>query len=338
MKFLIIQTAFAGDVILSLPLVQVLRKRYPASKIDFLCIPKTSELLVGNPNIDEVIVYDKRGTDKSLSGFFRIVKRLKKEKYNYVFGVQRFLRTTLLAYFVHKTRSVSYNNSSFSFLYDETVNYQNKHEILRVLDLIKPLGINENNIIRPELFPSEEDKIKIDGIYKGLNISSKSELVCIAPGSVWFTKRFPKEKFIRLINLCEKDNFRIALIGGPDDAPLCDDIIKNTTNNNVYSFAGKLTMLQSAELIKRSSALVTNDSAPLHLGNAVGTKVIALFGSTVRDFGFYPAGDGDKVFEINGLACRPCTNHGKKECKIKSFDCMNLIREEDIYAEIKKSI
>lgn len=338
MKFLIIQTAFIGDVILSLPLAQVLKKQYPSSRIDFLCIPKTSELLTGNPYIDRVIVYDKHSDDKSVSGFFSIIRKLKKDKYNYIFGVQRFLRTTLISYLARKMRTVSYNNSSLSFLYSETVNYQSKHEILRVLDLLKPLGINENGIIRPELFPSDEDRAIADDIFKGLNITSKNELVCLAPGSVWFTKRFPKEKFISLLNLCEKDKFKIVLIGGNEDRPLCEDIIKKTTNNEVYNFAGKLTLLQSAELIGRSSVLVTNDSAPLHIANAVNTKVIALFGSTVKDFGFYPIGENDKVFETDGLDCRPCTNHGKNSCKIKSFGCMNLIKVEEIYAEIKKSI
>ncbi len=338
MKFLIIQTAFIGDVVLSLPLAQVLKRQYPSSRVDFLCIPQTSELLKGNPYIDRVIVYDKHSGDKSFLGLLRINRKLKTDEYNYVFGVQRFLRTTLISYFIRKVRSVSYKNSSWSFLYSETVNYQNKHEILRVLDLLKPLGINENKIIRPELFPSDEDRSRVDEIFRGLNIREKNELVCIAPGSVWFTKRFPKGKFISLLNLCEKEKFKVALIGGSKDAALCDEIIKTTTHNEVYSFAGKLSLLQSAELIRRSSVLVTNDSAPLHIANAVGTKVIALFGSTVKDFGFYPAGDNDKVFEINGLACRPCTNHGKNSCRIKSFDCMNLIKEEDIRSEIVKSI
>jgi heptosyltransferase-2 len=135
-----------------------------------------------------------------------------------------------------------------------------------------------------------------------------------------------------------KERFKVALIGGKDDVKLCEFIINKTSHNEVYNFAGKLSILQSAELIKNSALLITNDSAPLHLANSVGTKVIALFGSTTKDFGFYPTGDNDKVFEIAGLKCRPCSNHGKKECPIHTFVCMNNISEIDIYEEIKKTL
>jgi len=338
MKFLIIQTAFAGDVILTLPLVQALKKQYPSSDADFLCIPKTAGLLEGNPYIRNVIVYDKRSADRRVSSFFKVVNRIKAERYNYIFGVQRYLRTTLMAFLGKSGRTISYKNSALSFLYTETVNYADKHEILRVLDLIKPIGINENEIIRPELYQSEKEVKAVDDILRGLNVRTRKELLCIAPGSVWYTKRFPKEKFRNIINLCSKDGFKIALIGGEEDTELCRDLSSNTSNNEVYNFAGKLSFLESAELIKRSGALVTNDSAPMHLGYAGGTKVIAIFGSTVKGFGFYPAGRGDSVFEVSGLDCRPCTNHGKDRCKIKTLDCMNRIDETEIYAEIKKTL
>jgi heptosyltransferase II len=338
MKFLILQTAFVGDVILSLPLVQVLKKKYPDSEIDFLCIPKTAPLLEGNPYINEIILYDKHSKEKHIDSFIDIVKKLRSKKYDVVFTIQRFLRSTLISKLSGARRTVSYDKSTLSFLYSDRVVYEKKHEILRVLDLLKPLGITINEFVKPELFPSAEDVKIVDDIIKGLNVKSKSDLIAVAPGSVWFTKRYPRLKFINLLNICDKEKFKVALIGGDDDRKLCESIIKSTTNNEVYNFAGKLSFLQSAELIGRSCLLVTNDSAPLHLANAVGTRVIALFGSTVRDFGFYPFGNKDVLLEVNGLKCRPCTNHGKQYCPIETFDCMNGIEEEKIYEKIKETL
>ncbi|MFA5011432.1 MAG: glycosyltransferase family 9 protein [Ignavibacteria bacterium] len=338
MKVLIIQTAFYGDVILSLPLVQVLKKNKSDYSIDFMCIPKTSEILKGNPYINKVIIFDKYESAKGISGFRNVITEVRNNNYDVIISVQRYTRSSIIAKLSGAEKRVSYENSSLPYFYTDKVPYSQKHEINRVLNLLKPLGIFESKIIKPELFPSDEDKNEVIKIFNGLNIKSKSNLICIAPGSVWFTKRFPEEKFVELLNMMDKSNLKIALLGGKDDTKLCENIIKKSTNNEVYSFAGKITILQSAELIKNCSLLITNDSAPLHMANAVGTKVIALFGSTTKEFGFYPIGVNDKIFEINGLKCRPCSNHGRKNCPIHTFDCMQNINVRDIYNEIVSSL
>jgi len=338
MKILIIQTAFLGDVILSLPLVQVLKEKMYDCTIDYLCIPKTQEILHNNPHIDNIIVYDKHGEGKGLNGLNKIADEVKKNKYDVVISVQRFLRSTIIAKRSGAKKTISYDTSTLSFLYTDKVEYKEKHEIPRVLDLLSPLGIKDLALIKPELYPSEEDKAEVTKIFKGLGVSDKKDLICVAPGSVWFTKRFPKDKFVTLLNMMDRDKVKVVLVGGKEDEKLCDYIISRTTHNEVYSFAGKLPILQSAELIKHSALLITNDSAPLHLANSVGTKVIALFGSTTKDFGFYPTGGNDKVFEVTELKCRPCSNHGKQECPIHTFDCMNNISEKEIYEEVKRSL
>jgi heptosyltransferase-2 len=338
MKILLIQTAFLGDVILSLPIIQVLKNKFPDSIVDYMCIPRTKEILQNNPLINEIIVFEKHNEGKGISGLINIITKVKNNKYDVVISIQRFLRSTLIAKRSGAEKTISYNSSTLSFLYTDKVDYKQKHEIERVLDLLAPLGINNIPLLKPVLFPSEEDKGIIAKIFKGLGITDRKNLICIAPGSVWFTKRFPKDKFITLLNLMDKENIKVALLGGKEDVNLCDDILSTTTHNEVYNFAGKLSILQSAELIKNSALLITNDSAPLHIANSVGTKVIALFGSTTKDFGFYPIGDNDRVFEISGLKCRPCSNHGKNECPILTFECMKNISENEIYEEVKKSL
>lgn len=338
MKVLIIQTAFLGDVILSLPLIQVLKNNLPDSCLDFLCIPKTKEILDNNPYINDVIIYDKHSAGNSIAAFNMVVSKIKSSNYDVVISIQRFLRSTLLAKRSGAPKTISYKNSVFSFLYTDTVEYSKKHEILRVLDLLQPLGFTDIPMVKPELFPSENDKNEVLKVFNGLGIKDRNQLISVAPGSVWFTKRFPKEKFVKVLDLMDKEKFKVALIGGSEDVKLCNYIISKTTNNEVYNLAGKLSILQSAQLIKNSSLLITNDSAPLHLANSVGTKVIALFGSTTKEFGFYPIGDNDKVFEISNLNCRPCSNHGKNICPIHTFECMNKIAENDIYDEVKKSL
>jgi heptosyltransferase II len=338
MKILIIQTAFYGDIILTLPMVQAIKKIYPDYKVDFLCIPKTSEILKNNKNINEVIIYDKRAADKGIFGFLKLKNKIRGSKYNVIISVQRFLRTTLLSYFGGSELTIGFDNAVLSGLYDKKVYYQNKHEILRNLDLLKPIGIDVNEIISPELFPEESDIQEVDKIYSGLNIRKDQKVICASPGSVWYTKRFPKDKYVSLFNELDSSDYIILLIGDDSDFRVCEWIQSQSTNNNIYNYAGKLSIMQSTELIKRSSLLLTNDSAPLHIANAVSTDVIAFFGSTIKEFGFYPYGKRDYVFEIVGLKCRPCTNHGKDYCKIKTFDCMNKISEKNISAKITEML
>lgn len=333
MKILIIQTAFIGDVILTLPVVQVLKREYPDSVIDFLCIPSTAVLLQNNPCINEIIIYDKRKA--GLKGLVGMGRELKKKNYDLIISPHRSFRSSLLSFLSGCKNTISFDKSSLSSMYKQTVEYVTGiHEIQRNLKLLEPLGINESKIIKPELFPTNEDKSKIDSILNEKGISD-NKFVCIAPGSIWFTKRYPKEKYLKLTEMLSEKGIPVMIIGGKDDEELGDYL---AAGDNVYNMAGKLSLLESAELIRRANLLVTNDSAPLHIANATETKVIAIFGATIPAFGFYPYGENDVIFETNGLPCRPCSIHGGNKCPIGTFECMMKIEEKDIYKEVLKTI
>jgi len=326
-KILIIQTAFLGDVILTLPMVQVLKKEYPDCAIDFLCIPSTEILFKHNTLINKLIVYDKRGDDS----FGRVKSEIKNNNYDVVISPHRSARSALITYFSKAKKRISFDKSSLKFLYNNKIPYvAGIHEIQRNLSLLKPLGINEDRIIKPELFLSDEEKNKVDSIFKEENLSDE-KLIALAPGSVWFTKRYPKEKFVKVLNLLSKDNTKVFLIGGKDDIELGEYLMSSSQNKNIMNTIGKLNVLESAELIKRCEVLITNDSAPLHIANSVGTKVISMFGATVPRFGFFPYGEHDVILETEGLKCRPCAIHGGNKCPIGTFICMNNIPEEKIY-------
>jgi heptosyltransferase-2 len=207
------------------------------------------------------------------------------------------------------------------------------HEIQRNLKLLEPLGIVANQIIRPELYIGNEEKAKIDELLKN-SISGNERFVALAHGSVWFTKKFPKEKVVRLVESLVGDGIPVMLIGGIKDLEAGGEINRSVKNELLHDFTGKLNVLESAELIRRAEVLITNDSAPLHIGNAVETPVYAIFGSTITGFGFFPYGPGDKVYETNGLSCRPCGIHGKNACPTGTFDCMLKIDETVIARDV----
>lgn len=329
MKILIIQTAFIGDVILTLPVAQVLKREKPDAIIDFLCIPSTSELLINNPFINEVIIYNKRKS--GVKGLFGIAKKIRNENYDVIISPHRSFRSSLIAFLSGCKNTISFDKSDMSSMYKQTVEYVTGiHEIQRNLKLLEPLGIIENKIIKPELFPSDDDKSDIDSLLREKGIA-EGRFVCIAPGSIWFTKRYPKEKYLKLIDTLSRKGIPVFIIGGKDDEELGEYL---SGHENVFNMAGKLSLLESAELIKRAKLLVTNDSAPLHISNAVGTDVVAIFGATIPGFGFYPYGKNDVIFETKGLVCRPCSIHGGNKCPIGTFECMMKISEEDIAVKV----
>jgi heptosyltransferase-2 len=323
-KILIIQTAFLGDLILTLPLIQIAKKHMPEYTADIVVIPSTSEILKNNPLFSNVIVYDKRNS--GLGEMYKFSKQLKKSKYDILISPHRSGRSAMLNFLASPKTSIGFDKSSIGFLYDHTVKYETGlHEIQRNLRLLEPLGIHKVEIVRPELFIGESEKSFVDGAMTELRLSGDKKFVTIAPGSVWFTKRFPESKFAELCKMLATEGIRTVLIGGKSDIDTGMRIMNEAKSELVSDLTGKLTILQSAELIKRSSLLVTNDSAPLHIGNAVETLVFAIFGSTITGFGFYPYGKSDLVFQTNDLACRPCGIHGRTSCPIGTLECMKRI-------------
>jgi heptosyltransferase II len=338
-KILIIQTAFAGDVILTFPMVQVLKENFPESKISFLCIPGVANLLENNPDISEIILYDKKKKQRGFLSFRKLIKEIKDRKFDLLISPHRSMRSTLIAKYSGAKKTISFDTSSLSGKYTDRVIYKKKaHEIIRNLSLLAPLGIVRNEIITPKLYPSEKDISEVDKILSEFKIEPGEKFIAVAPGSVWFTKAFPDYKFAKVMSILNDFHYKVVMIGGSDDAGLCALIKVLSRNKNICNAAGKLTYLQSAELIRRAGVLLTNDSAPMHLANSVGTKVTALFGATVPEFGFYPIGKDDTIFQTDGLKCRPCGIHGGNRCPVKTFDCMKKINDSEVALELVKSL
>jgi heptosyltransferase-2 len=333
-SILIIQTAFPGDVILTLPLAQVLQKHFPSATIDMMVTPQSSHLLENHPAIREVVVYDKRGKDSGIQGFFRQVSKAKTKKYDVVFIPHRSFRSAALAAAAGIPQRIGFHTSSGRWLLTNRVQYESEsHEVDRNLKLLTALDITAQREI-PHLYPSSDDCHVIDEMLSRLHIYSSMKLIGIAPGTMWKTKQWLPERFEELVERCSASGYAVALIGGKGDEDLCRLLLQRNRSGSSHSFAGRLTFLQSAELIRRCHVLVTNDSAPMHLAVAMKTPVVAIFGATVPEFGFAPLGKQNVVVETRPLDCRPCSIHGGDRCPIGTFDCMNNITVDDVFNHV----
>jgi heptosyltransferase-2 len=310
-NFLIIQTAFLGDVILCTPVIAELKRIYPAAKIDVVVRKGNESLLANNPHIHQLFVWNKKeGKYKSL---IKTIRALRRNSYDEVINLQRYSSAAMMTLFTKSKMKIGFSSASMKWVYHKIIPHSlesGKHEVSRNLATIQ--HHDAKNLVRPELFPSEAD-VEAVKVYK------TEDYFCMAPASVWFTKQLPKEKWMELIELLRPKG-KIYLLGGPDDLNLCTEIAND--NPKVEVLAGKLNLLQSAALMRDAKMNYVNDSGPLHIASAMNAPVRAFFCSTVPLFGFGPLSEDAQVIDTKeNLSCRPCGNHGFQVCPKGHFDC-----------------
>ena len=313
MKILIIQTAFIGDVILATAVAEKLHQKYPDAQIDFTLRKGNEGLLTGHPFINTVFVWDKK--QNKIKNLFLLSKQIRSNKYDTVVNLQRFSSSGILAGFSGAKEIIGFDKNPLSFLFTKKIKHEignEKHEVERNQQLLESL--TNADASKPKLYPSKKNKDAVES-YKN------SQYVCLAPTSVWFTKQYPKEKWVELCNQTSP-SLIIYLLGAPGDSAACDWIKNNSTNKNIINLAGKLNFLESAALMSNAEMNFVNDSAPMHIASAMNAKTTAIFCSTVPSFGFGPLADDSIIIETKEqLDCRPCGLHGHKACPKGHFKC-----------------
>ncbi len=326
---LVIQTAFLGDVILALPIVQTLRKAFPDSRLDFLAIPETSEILSTHPDISQVIIYDKHGKHSSLSTFLDLRAGLRRRGYDTVVCPHRSFRSAMLAGGTHAAVRVGFDRSAHAGSFTNVIPWKfGMHEVERNLSLLTPLEITPQPE-SPRLFPTDENRGEVERFLSGHGIEGPYPV--IAPGTVWETKRYPPDLMMEVARGLLKRFPRVVLAGGRNDAVIAGMFA--SFGDAVVSAVGAFSFMSSAELIRRASLLVANDSAPIHIASAFNVPTVAIFGPTVEEFGFFPYHRRSAVVEVDAMSCRPCSIHGSRECPIGTFDCMRSIAPERVLTE-----
>ena len=329
MRILIIHTAFIGDIVLSTPLIKKIKDTYPDSDITYVTTPSGEAILKNNPHLNNIIVYDKRGEHKGISGVWQLGKRLRYENFNMVITPHRYLRSSILSWLSRSPIRKGYDLASGSCLFTEKIKYdRTKHEVEKLLSFVAPENKKRYEI---ELYPGEKEKMKGDNLWKE-NLLEDKKVVVLAPGSKWFTKQWPVEYFNKLAESLKKlSNARLIVVGGKDEINLPIE------KENIIDMRGKTSLLELADILSRADVVVTNDSSPIHIASAFKKpRIFALFGPTIEKFGFFPWSLNSKVFQVDGLKCRPCGIHGGKSCPEKHFKCMRDILPEEVFNEIKK--
>lgn len=312
MKILILQTAFLGDVVIATSFLKAVKSVFPKSKIDFLVSKGNELVLKNNPDVENIFVFDKK--KRKLTSFLKTLKVLKKKKYDIVFSLHSSTTSYLLIFLAKIKKRVGFSRGILQFLLtDKIYFFKNKRRIDKNNDLLKPFT---KRSFKPnsKIYPDEKDFSLVNKI--GLK---KKKYICVAPGSLWQTKRWGG--FEDLAKYLIDTHWQVVAVGSKKEEKL--------KNKGVINLIGKTSILQVAAVIKGAKALFCNDSGLMHIANAVKTDVYAFFGPTVEEIGYFPYRSVDKIFQVD-LDCRPCGKHGHKNCPLGHHNCMKKISVKEV--------
>ena len=315
-KILVIRLSSLGDILLTTPVIRVLKQQYPAAKIDFVVKEQYKDALLFNPNISNLFIYEKEKAQKLNSG-------LRDTSYDLIIDLQNNFRSHKLT---GGLKAKIYRFKKLSIKKFLLVWF--KINLLKDLKTIsqryaETAGVSIEGKM-PELFLPQNVTTRLED---GINY------IGFCPGSKHFTKRWLPEYFIHLGNELAKLGFKIVLFGGKADGELCNAISGNI--QGCVNLQNDDQLLQTAADMKRCKLILTNDSGLMHTASAVGVPLIAIFGSTVREFGFFPVGAQNLILENKSLSCRPCSHIGKLSCPKKHFKCMKELTPEFVLNQLQ---
>lgn len=324
---LLVRFSSIGDLLLTTPLLRVLRARHPGARISFVVREDMAETLRHNPRLTELITW-RRGD--SLTGLGR---RLKATEWTHRLDLHGSMRSHALRQLVggrwtgypkHRLRRTLLVQTGAARGGDLGPVAERYFSAAADLDVLPDGG-------PPEFFTTREAERDADAFLTERGLGAKRTLIAFAPGAAHFTKRWPTDRWEALIRRI-RATADVVILGGSADRQIADAIAA-AGGGSTASAAGRFSLTGTAALLKRSRALISCDTGVLHLATAVGTPVVGLYGPTVEQFGFFPYRARATVLQRE-LNCRPCSTHGGAVCPLGHHRCMTEILPEDVAAAV----
>lgn len=328
---MIIRLSSIGDIILTTALVRSVRKQFPNARISFLVKNEFSDLVKYNPYIDQVLTVD---TSLGKKGLQALRKLIRKEKFDWIIDLHKNLRSSYVKCGAGAVFKTSYPKFIFkrTLLVKLSINlYKSVQPVyLRYFEAVKSAGVAYDGEGTDVFFHESEEAVVREKL-TAEGYGQQSNIVVICPGAKHATKQWIPERYIEVAK--KLSDYTICLAGGKEDMQLCEEI-KNEVGNGTINMAGKLSLLQSAALLKMARLCIVNDSGLMHLAQSQKTAVVAIFGSTTKELGFFPLETKSRVVEFP-LSCRPCSHIGRDKCPKGHFKCMLEIKTEDVFDAVK---
>lgn len=314
MKVLVIRFSSIGDIVLTTPVVRCLKQQVPGMEVHYLTKKSFRGLVDTNPYVDKVHLLS--------DDWENMIAALTAEQFDLIVDLHKNLRTLRVKRALRKVKNVSFNKLNVEKWLLTSLLKINKlpreHIVDRYLATVKQLGVvNDGRGL--DYFIPEKDEVKATD----LPMSHQAGYVGVVIGAALNTKKLPVEK---LKELCRLINKPIILLGGPEDRQEGDEIAA-VDQVKIYNACGKFNLNESACLVRNAKTIVTHDTGLMHIAAAFKKPIISVWGNTVPEFGmtayYGNATVPSKIFEVEGLSCRPCSKIGYKKCPRGHFKCMN---------------
>ncbi len=331
MKILLIRTDKIGDVVLTTPIIKIVRDHFPQSHIAFLTGPQTQDIVKGNPFLDEVIIYDKRNKQRSILKTILFAYELRRKKFDIALLFNPSRRTHWLTFLAHIPQRIGYNRKGGWLLTHalEDKKWEGlKSESFYNEDLLFPFKIIPPHSQALHFPITQENDTAIDRLLKSHPIDGEFVVINVSAGCS--SKKWPLQNFARLSQLLyQKLHLKIVLIGQQKDC----DAVQTLANIPFVILAETLSLQDLGFLLKKAFLHISNDTGPQHIAAAVGTPIITLFGRNLPGLSpkrWAPLGKSHLYFHKD-IGCNPCLAH---ECRL-DFDCLKTIKPEEVFYAIQ---
>lgn len=362
MAHLVFQTAFPGDLFLSIPLIKRIREWDPDSELVLACRPGLGDFFLQFGLVDRVIAINKRAEDGGASA----LRELRSVEWDHVFCPHESVRTALWMLRLRARVKVGFARWWNRFVFGKRV-----VKPMMLPDALRQLSLMTAVDARFAETFSSEDVFELRNLESGVSpvdyrspaIPSWASMqildhrpagkkVFLAPGSVWATKRWTTQGYEELARLLLKRGYDVELVGSKDERALCDEIASRISvvpgsvarggpaagagvpAGKLTNRAGETSLADLARAFSAGTALVSNDSGAMHVAAAAGLPTVAVFGPTTLDLGFRPWQNHALVVQKD-LDCRPCGKHGHQKCPLGHHDCMEKIAAGEVMTALQ---
>jgi heptosyltransferase-2 len=329
-RILLVRFSSLGDVLLTTPLIRVLRARHPAATLTALTKQEWAPLLSANPHLDEVITIA-RG-----QSLVPLARAIRAADFTHRLDLHASVRSRMLRLLVPGTwQGFDPRRRERTALIRGRENRYRDHLPVpeRYFEAARALDVQPDD--KPaELFVSPAAEARAEEWLTRHDLSG--ELVACAPGAAHATKRWPTDRWHELLTALTALGRVPIIIGGPAERELGRQLVK-AVEGRAASAAGELDLQATGALLQRTRVLVSGDTGAMHMATAVGTPVVALFGPTVEAFGFFPYHAAASVIQRE-MPCRPCSSKGSPRCPLGHHRCMTEIQGDQVLEAIERFI